>query len=72
MSKTRSISSLAAGLGILAAACWMVTATFPLAAAPQMVTDGPGVTVDAGGQVLHRGSIMYPEAARAKRIQGAL
>jgi len=72
MSKTRSISSLAAGLGILAAACWLVTATFPLAAAPQMVTDGPGVTVDAGGQVLHRGSIMYPEAARAKHIQGAV
>ncbi len=70
MSKTRSISSLAAGLGILAAACWMVTATFPLAAAPQMVTDGPGVTVDAGGSVLHRGSVMYPAAALAKRIQG--
>ena len=72
MSKTRSISSLAAGLGILAAACWLVTATFPLAAAPQMVTDGPGVTVDAGGAVLHRGSIMYPAAAREKRIQGVV
>ncbi|MEO8591725.1 MAG: M56 family metallopeptidase [Candidatus Solibacter sp.] len=72
MSKTRSISSLAAGLGILAAACWLVTATFPLAAAPQMVTDGPGVTVDAGGSVLHRDSIQYPAAARSKRIQGVV
>ncbi|MEO8372178.1 MAG: TonB family protein, partial [Candidatus Solibacter sp.] len=72
MSKTRSVSSLAAGLGILAAACWMVTATFPLAAAPQMVTDGPGVTVDAGGSVLHRGSIGYPPAALANHIQGVV
>ena len=72
MSKTRSISSLAAGLGILALACWFVTATFPLAAAPQMVADGPGVTVDTGGAVMHRGSILYPENARAKRIQGVV
>jgi TonB family protein len=72
MSKTRSISSLAAGLGILALACWFVTATFPLAAAPQLVADGPGVTVDTGGAVMHRTSIAYPESARAKRIQGVV
>ena len=35
MSRTKMISALAGGLGILAAACWFVTATFPLAAAPQ-------------------------------------
>ena len=72
MSKTRSISSLAAGLGLLALACWFVTATFPLAAAPQTVADGPGVTVDTGGAVMHRASIVYPEAARAKRVQGVV
>ena len=72
MSKTRSISSLAAGLGILALACWFVTATFPLAAAPQMVADGPGVTVDTGGAMMHRTIIVYPEAARAKRVQGVV
>lgn len=72
MSKTRSISSLAAGLGILALACWFVTATFPLSAAPQTVADGPGVTVDTGGAVMHRTAIMYPEAARAKRVQGVV
>ncbi len=72
MSKTRSISSLAAGLGILALACWFVTATFPLSAAPQTVADGPGVTVDTGGAVMHRTAIVYPEAARAKRVQGAV
>ena len=72
MSKTRSISSLAAGLGILALACWFVTATFPLAAAPQVVADGPGVTVDTGGAVMHRTGIVYPEAARARRVQGVV
>ena len=72
MSKTRSISSLAAGLGIMALACWFVTATFPLAAAPQMVADGPGVTVDAGGTVIHRSGIIYPDAARRNRVQGVV
>ena len=72
MSKTRSISSLAAGLGILALACWFVTATFPLSAAPQTVADGPGVTVDTGGAVMHRTAIVYPDAARAKRVQGVV
>jgi TonB family protein len=72
MSKTRSMSSLAAGLGILALACWFVTATFPLAAAPQTVADGPGVTVDTGGAVMHRASIFYPDNARAKRVQGVV
>jgi TonB family protein len=72
MSKTRSISSLAAGLGILALACWFVTATFPLAAAPQIVLDGPGVTVDTGGAMMHRTGIVYPMDARAKRVQGVV
>jgi TonB family protein len=72
MSKTRSFSALAAGLGILAAACWLVTATFPLAAAPQNVADFPGVTVDTGGGVLHRTAVMYPDSARAKNIQGVV
>ena len=72
MSKTRSISSLAAGLGILALACCFVTATFPLAAAPQVLADGPGITVDTGGPVMHRTNIVYPEAARAKRVQGVV
>ena len=72
MSKTRSISSLAAGLGILALACWLVTATFPLAAAPQIVLDGPGVTVDTGGAMMHRTGIVYPIDARAKRVQGVV
>jgi TonB family protein len=56
-------------LGVLTLACWLVTATFPLAAAPQ--SDGPGVAVDLGGaNVLHRTAIAFPEAARGRNIQG--
>uniref|UniRef100_Q02A96 TonB family protein n=1 Tax=Solibacter usitatus (strain Ellin6076) TaxID=234267 RepID=Q02A96_SOLUE len=72
MSKTRSFSALAAGLGFLAAACWLVTATFPLAAAPQSVNDFPGVTVDTGGPVMHRTAVIYPDAARLHNIQGVV
>jgi TonB family protein len=73
MSKKHSIAALAAGLSILAAACWMVTATFPLAAAPQLVADGPGVSVDIGGAALmHRLPVVYPEAAITAWIEGTV
>ena len=73
MSKTRSVSALAAGLGILAAACWFVTAAFPLMAAPQSVSDAPGVVVETGGAaVLHRTSVAYPEAALRQRVAGTV
>jgi TonB family protein len=73
MSKTGLASALAAGVCILAAACWMVTSAFPLEAAPQTVTDGPGVSVDLGGAALmHRTGVVYPEAARAKGVVGTV
>jgi TonB family protein len=73
MSKTRLVSSLAASLGVLAAACWLVTAIFPLAAAPETVTDSPGVMVLLNGAtLLHRAPVQYPEDARARGVQGAV
>jgi TonB family protein len=73
MSKSRLLSALAASLCVLVATVWLVTNTFPLAAAPQVVSDGPGVSVDVGAATLmHRAPVAYPEAARAKRIQGAI
>ncbi|HXB74220.1 MAG TPA: M56 family metallopeptidase [Candidatus Acidoferrales bacterium] len=72
MSKARLISALTAGLGILAVACWFVTSTFPLTAAPQ-APDGAGVTVDLGGAaVMHRGPVIYPEAARKQGVEGTV
>jgi len=73
MSRTRLISALAAGLAILVAACWFVTGAFPLAAAPQVVYDSPGVTVDLGGAgVMHRASVFYPAEALKLGVQGTV
>ncbi|MGP8246306.1 MAG: TonB family protein, partial [Bryobacteraceae bacterium] len=73
MSKSLTAGVLAAGLATMAAACWFVSGAIPLAAAPQTVSDGPGVTVDTGGaDLLHRGGIAYPAAAQAKHIEGTV
>jgi TonB family protein len=73
MSKTRLISALAAGLVILVAACWFVTGAFPLAAAPEVVNDAPGVTVDLGGAaVMHRTGVFYPAEALKQGVQGTV
>jgi TonB family protein len=73
MSKTRWITALAASVVFLAAACWLVTGAFPLAAAPQMVSDAPGVAVELGGvQLMHRAGVAYPAAAIAKGVQGTV
>ena len=56
----------------MAAACWFVTVTFPLTAAPE-APDAPGISVDLGGAaVLHRAPVQYPEAARKQGVQGTV
>lgn len=73
MSKKRLISAMAAGVALLAATCWFVTGAIPLAAAPQMVTDGTGVSVNTNGaQLMHRSPVMYPGDAIAKGVQGTV
>jgi TonB family protein len=73
MSKTRLFSSLAAALGIVAATGWIVTAAFPLSAAPDVVADSPGVAIDIGGAALmHRAPVVYPEGAREQGVQGTV
>ena len=60
MSKKRLIFALAAGLAILAAA-------------PEVVNDSPGVTVDLGGAaVMHRTGVPYPAAALKQGVQGTV
>lgn len=71
MSKTRLISSFSAAVALVAAGCWLVTFTFPLAAAP--MTDSPGVTVDLNGAtLLHRGPVVYPADAQQHGVQGVV
>jgi TonB family protein len=73
MSKTRLVSTLAAALSVLAAACWLASTTFPLLAAPDAVADSPGVQVEIGGAtLLHRSPVVYPESAREQGIQGTV
>ena len=73
MSKTKWITALVVSMGMLAAACWFVTGAFPLAAAPQMVADAPGVTVDTNGaQLTHRPPVSYPREALSNGVQGVV
>jgi TonB family protein len=73
MSRMRSISTLTVGLVLLAAASWFVTAAFPLAAEPQIVADGAGITVELNGaQLLHRTPVRYPAEAAAKGVEGTV
>ena len=73
MSKTKWITTLAVATGMLAGACWFVTGAFPLAAEPQMVSDGLGVTVDMNGaQLMHRTGVTYPHDAFLKGVQGTV
>jgi TonB family protein len=73
MSKTRTVSALVAGMGVLGAACWFVAGALPLEGAPQTVADAPGIAVELNGaQLMHRTSIAYPGSAAAKGIQGTV
>ena len=71
MSKMRLISVFAMSLVMLAAACCFVTGAFPLAAAPQMITDGMGVTVEMNGaSLIHRAPVFYPPSALRAHVEG--
>ena len=60
MSKTFLIFALTAGLAVMAAA-------------PQVVYDAPGVTVDLGSAgVMHRTGVAYPAAALKQGVQGTV
>jgi len=62
----------ASGVGIMAAACWIVTGTLQVSAAPQLVIDAAGVTVDTGPALWHRAPVSYPSSARQKGVQGTV
>ena len=73
MSRAKVVSSFAASVVVLAASCWLVTSAIPLFAAPQVLSDGPGVSVDTGGAALmHRSAVVYPADAAAKRVEGTV
>jgi TonB family protein len=60
----------------LAFTAWLSILTFPLAGTPQVREpnhpDAAGITVEAGGRLLHRTAVEYPEAARRNGISGTV
>jgi TonB family protein len=71
MSPKRTFSTLAAGIALLSASCWFVTAALPLQGAPQSVVDGEGVSVQMNGaQLMHRAPVSYPRDAMVKGVEG--
>jgi TonB family protein len=71
MSHIRLVSALTASFTVLAAACWFLTDRFPIHAAPEIVADAPGVTVDLGNLILqHRTPVDYPAAAQRTGVEG--
>jgi TonB family protein len=73
ISKTRLACVLSAAVIMVAAACWLATGAFPLSAAPQVVADSPGVSVNMNGaQLMHRSTVAYPADALAKGVEGTV
>lgn len=72
-SQTQTACLLGTAILTVAGACWLATGAFPLAAAPQVVNDASGVTVNmAGGALMHRSAVPYPVEALAKGIEGTV
>ncbi len=60
-----------AAAAAIASACWVVSGAFPLSAAPQIVADAPGVSVETGdARLIHRGPVAYPLEALEKGVEG--
>jgi TonB family protein len=73
ISKARLVCLLSAAVVLVAAACWLATGAFPLSAAPQVVADAPGVSVNMNGaQLIHRSPVPYPADALAKGVEGSV
>lgn len=73
MSKPQSISVLAISLTALVTIGWIAAGVLPLRAAPQSVTDAPGVSVDTrGAPLMHRSPVQYQWQIIEKGIQGTV
>ncbi len=70
-SSLRLALSQAIAIVAIAGVSWTVSEAFPLAAAPQLVTDAAGVVVNTGdAKILHRTPVAYPDEAIVRGVQG--
>jgi TonB family protein len=73
ISKTRLTCVLSAAAAMVVAACWLAASSFPLSAAPQVVADAPGVSVNLNGApLMHHSAVSYPHDALAHGIEGTV
>jgi protein TonB len=74
VSKRRLVASYLSIAAVTVVTAWFVMASFPLQGSPQVevqqgaVRDGPGVTVQPGGRILHRTPVSFPAA----RVEGVI
>ena len=71
MSKTKSLSTLATGLGMVVAAWWFVNGAIPLTAAPETPKIRVGGNVMAS-KLVSQPKPVYPPDAKEARIQGTV
>jgi TonB family protein len=76
MSRRHLLSRYTLIAATLAFTAWLSILTFPLGGTPQVreaiQPDAPGITVQAGGKLLHRTAVDYPEAARRNGTSGTV
>jgi TonB family protein len=70
-SRVRLIVTHLGAAAAIVGACWVVSSAFPLSAAPQVVADAPGVSVDTGdAKLLSRIPVEYPREALENGVEG--
>ena len=73
MSKPASYAVLTVSLSLLATSGWIATAVLPLRAAPQLVMDAPGVSVDTrGAELMHRDPVSAPREWLVGGVSGVV
>ena len=64
MSRSRITASLTAVFSAALVTARVAVWLFPMVSPAQTVVDDPGITVDAGGKLVHRGPVHYPAGSR--------
>jgi protein TonB len=64
MSRSRITATLTAVFSTALVAARVAVWLFPMVSPAQTVVDDPGITVDAGGKLVHRGPVHYPAGSR--------